>query len=119
MHHLRVHPRVVARLAAEIRKRGADEWNEALLHDLSAGGAAIHTPGPLPIQDEIDLRFRFPAEDGGEETAIEVACLVVRSEAAAEAAPERLFDSGLHFLNLHGESFDRVRAYVWKVLDPD
>jgi len=97
--------------------RGKDSWEETLLFDLSAGGAGIHTRSPLPLQSEVRLRFRLPA--GGVGAEVEVTALVVRTGPPARAAQGYSHVSGLHFLDLHGESFDKVRAHVWQLLDQE
>lgn len=108
------------RLAAEIRFVGESEWAEVLLEDLSAGGAAVRTRQQLPVETELRLRFRLPGQSAGEERQIEISCLVVRSGSTSASARGDAFRSiaGLHFLDLHSENFERVRAFVWTLLQP-
>ena len=77
----RLCPRAVVRLPAEIRLKGAAEWREALLYDLSEAGAAILLPFSLPLSTEMSLRFRLPPSTGGGAHEVETSCLVVRMAA--------------------------------------
>jgi hypothetical protein len=119
MHERRLHPRAVVSLAGEMRRARADRWERVLVHDLSAGGAGILTSSRLPIQGEVDLRFELPARGEAGPLPIRVASLVVRSTAGPSPDPERPHLSGLHFLDLQGEGFDRVRQYVWDLMPED
>jgi c-di-GMP-binding flagellar brake protein YcgR len=108
----------MVRIPAEMRERGKDAPVQVLLHDLSASGASVHTRSLLPIQLEVRLRFRLPAERAPEDRAgIEVDCLVVRN--AALSSPDRglAFVAGLHFLNLDRDAFQSVNAFVWRLLE--
>jgi c-di-GMP-binding flagellar brake protein YcgR len=114
----RLHPRALVGLPAEFLPAGATEWDKALLNDLSAGGAGIHIRGQLPVQSELRIRFRLAAEPGGEERQFEILCLAVRSGKLAQPTQQHAFFLGLHFLDLQGEDFDRLRIHVWNLLNP-
>lgn len=114
----RLHPRAEVRLPAQLG-RGGDAWEEALLFDLSAAGAAVHTHGPLPLQSEVHLRFRFPAGEEGEEIELTLSTLVVRQGPPEQAAQSFSHVAGLHFLDLHGRAFDRVRARIWELVSTE
>lgn len=115
----RLHPRAVVKLEARLLRKGAAVWEDVLVHDLSAGGAGIRSRFPLGGQDEVRLRFQIPGEPGGEAARIDVLALVVRLAAEDRTDAGRPFAAGLHFLTLQGESFERVRVFVWKGLHPD
>jgi c-di-GMP-binding flagellar brake protein YcgR len=106
------------RLTAEVLFAGEAEWDQVLLYDLSAGGAAVHASRSISVQSELRLRYRLPDKTGGEGKVIETLCLVVRTGDPRIHDPSRPFVAGLHFLDLLGEDFDAVRAFVWGLLHP-
>jgi hypothetical protein len=112
----RLHPRAVVRLPAELKSGRTEGWRSVLLHDLSAGGAGIHAGFPLPGRVEVRLRFRLPVAEASEGNTIEVAALVVRAAATVPPDHSRPHLYGLHFIDLHGEPFDRVAKYIWGLL---
>ena len=112
----RLHARAIVRLAAELRKDRTSEWQDVLLHDLSAGGACVHAGMPLAGGSEVGLRIRLPATESAEAVTIELSALMVRSGTTAPPDLSRPYLYGLHFLDLHGDAFDRVGRYVWNLL---
>jgi len=106
------------RLSAELLFAGEAEWDQALLHDLSAGGAAVHASRSFSGQSEVRLRYRLPDNAGRGSREIETLCLVVRTGDPRVHDPARPFVAGLHFLDLLGEDFDAVRAFVWSLVHP-
>ena len=112
----RLHPRIIALLPAEVRERADGPWNEAVLYDLSLGGAAVLTAFPLDLQREVRLRFAL-AKGGGDSLPVEIAALVVRAGAPSRAHAGFRNLSGLHFLPLSATTYDRLRTYVWEHLD--
>ena len=55
---------------------------------------------------------------GGEVRQFEILCLAVRSGKLAQPTQQHAFFLGLHFLDLQGEDFDRLRIHVWNLLNP-
>jgi hypothetical protein len=104
------------RLPAEILIADGTEWDEALIHDLSAGGAAIHTRRFIPVQSEVRLRFRLGESADAVDAPIEVRALVMRT---GTTGSDQQVVTGLHFLDLHGAGFDRVRVFVWNLIATD
>jgi hypothetical protein len=107
----RVHPRLVVKLTADYRATRSKEWHQGIIHDLSASGAALLTPVRLLPQALITLRFELPDQ---EDRAVEVESLVLRTDALASVGGNRQFRAALHFLNLYGPPYDRVRRYVFE-----
>jgi hypothetical protein len=104
------------RLPAKILIADGTEWDEAVIHDLSAGGAAIHTRRVIPVQSEVRLRFSLAESADAADAPIEVGALVVRT---GTTGSDRQVVAGLHFLDLHGADFDRVRVFVWNLIATD
>ena len=115
----RLHPRAIVRLKARLRESGEEEWREVLLFDLSAGGAAVHTSHEVPIQSEVRLEFELPEEVEGQSASVGVTCLVVRSTSVGRGRRGPAFVAGLHFLDLQARDFDRVRVYIWNLMEPE
>jgi hypothetical protein len=112
----RLHPRAIVGLRAQIQQRGTKEWDDVLLYDLSAGDGAVHAQRPVPIQSEVRLRFLLPGEPGEDERQVTITCLVVRSGSPDQSGITPTFVAGLHFLDLGGEDFNRIRVFVWSQL---
>jgi hypothetical protein len=64
----------------------------------------------------IERRLHPRAIGSEEETTIEVRALIVRSTKVASPDSTRPHLYGLHFLDLHDESFKLVERYVWDQL---
>lgn len=112
----RLHPRAVVRLPAKILLQGATEWKDVLVHNLSAGGAAVHAPFLVPTRSEVHLRFQLPASDLKEDALVDVAALVVHTGPIGAGASGP-FLAGLHFLTLGSRDFNHVSRFVWAVLN--
>lgn len=105
----RLHPRLVLPVPARFRVDGSEEWWDGRLENLSAGGAALAVAQPLEEGSVLpELHFDLP----GMARTIVVAAAVLRCR--AEQVGRHL--AGLHFLNLVGEDFERVRLFVYQRL---
>ena len=111
----RLYPRAVVCLPAEIQMSGRNEWDSTVLFDLSAIGAGVRTSFPILLQSELRLRFWLPTASGDDERQFTVACIVVWNQSPGPSGGPTFF-SGVHFFDLQGEDFDRVRHYVWNLV---
>ena len=114
----RLYPRATVNRPARLRVADAEQWTEALLFDVSAGGAAVHVASPLSGRTDVKLRFSLPIPEQ-EDLQVEVNCLVVRSGTPKPSDPSRPHLYGLHFLDLHEAAFDGVRGWVWSRAHPE
>ena len=109
----RLHPRLEVPLTARYRLPGEEVWSAGRVHNLSAGGAALATAEQLAVPSVLErLSFDLP----GQESPVEVAAAVLRCEQLRPIRPDELYLSGVHFLNLEGELFERVRLFVYRRL---
>ena len=115
-HERRVHPRATVRLPAKFRLSAADTWTDALLHDLSSGGAGVLAQSTVSMHSEIELRFSIP--DDTSEDEIRLHGLVVRTSTPPGDSPGFRCVLGIHFLDLQGSALERVRVHVWNTLHP-
>jgi c-di-GMP-binding flagellar brake protein YcgR len=109
----RLHPRLLVHMPAAFRLRGEDRWQDATIKDLSAGGATLLTPSRIPVETALRLRFRLAGGAEGTDP-IEVETLVLRSEVERVAGGNIQHRAALHFLDLHGPPFERVRRHVFE-----
>ena len=109
----RLHPRLLVRIPGEYRVEGSSTWHRATIHDLSAGGATLLTMDRLPPKTVVRLRFSLPGEGSRLPHPIEIETLVLRTDAHTSSAGNVLYRQALHFLDLQGEPFERVRHYVF------
>ncbi len=109
----RLHPRLLVHMSGEFRVRGSDAWQPAMVRDLSAGGATLLTSAAVPLQTALRLRFRL-TEEGPSPEPIEVETLVLRAGTETAGGGNIRHRAALHFLDLQGELFDRVRRYVFE-----
>lgn len=108
----RLHPRLLVHMPGEYRLRGSDEWQKAMVRDLSAGGATLLTSTRIAAQTALRLRFEL-TEEKAPRHPIEVETLVLRAGAEAGGGGNIRHRAALHFLDLQGELFERVRRYVF------
>ena len=99
--------------------KGSVGWKKALVYDLSASGAAVCTATPLPLESEVRVRFRLPSDGATYPAMLEILGLVVGAASQVQHDRELPCLVGVHFLALDGADFDRVRAFVWRLLHPD
>ena len=104
-------------LRSRIRLSDAEAWSDALLRDLSSGGAGVVAQSPVPMHSEIQLRFSIP--DDGSQDEVFVRGLVVRTSTPPGDFPGFRCFLGIHFLDLRETAFERVRVHVWNTLHPD
>ncbi|MGD8374743.1 MAG: PilZ domain-containing protein [Acidobacteriota bacterium] len=109
----RLHPRLLVHMPGEFRPRGVELWAPCTIRDLSAGGATLLTTERIPVQTSVRLRFTLEEEP---ESAgpIEVETLVLRSGTELAAGGNVRHLAALHFLDLQGHRFERVRRYVFE-----
>ncbi len=109
------------RIDAEFQVEGSSVFQKGIIRDLTAGGAGLLTPEPLPSQTVLK-RLRFALQEDDQKLPpieIEVEAVVLRcGETLAEEEAER-YRSGIHFLTLHGEPFEQVRRFVYARLQAD
>ena len=110
----RVHPRLVVRLPAEFRTPESTAWEPATVHDLSASGAVLIAARRLVPEGLVTLRFTLPEDEGKGTLVLEIESLVLRSEPLSAVGGNVQYRAALHFLGLHGESFERVRRYIFR-----
>jgi c-di-GMP-binding flagellar brake protein YcgR len=107
----RIHPRLLVRLRSDYRVGGGAAWHHGTVLDLSAGGATLITVERIPPKATVRLRLELPGEDG---STLEVECLVLRCDPFPGSGGNMEYRQALHFLDLHGETFDRVRRYIFE-----
>lgn len=96
-------------MEARYRTQDSLGWESGEIRDLSAGGAALRTVGELPLASVlVPLEFELPGEEG----SIRVVATVLRCQPEEDGT----FRSGLHFLDLRGEEYERVRLFVFRGL---
>jgi hypothetical protein len=112
----RIDPRANVRVGAEYRLKGSEDWIAGFLHDLSASGASLLAQRSIPVQSFVSLRFSIPAS--GAEPAFQVTIdgLVVRSLLREDLDPTLPHFHGVLFLDLRGETYERLRRCVWERL---
>jgi PilZ domain-containing protein len=107
----RIHPRLLVRLLGEYQVDGTGPWHPGTVLDLSAGGATLIALQRIAPQRVVRLRFTLPHEGGG---PIQVETLVLRADPLAHTGGNVQYREALHFLDLHGECYERVRRYVFE-----
>jgi len=107
----RIHPRLLVRLRSEYRVGGGAAWLHGTVLDMSAGGATLITAERIPPKAAVRLRVDLPG-DGG--STLEVETLVLRCDPFPGAGGNMEYRQALHFLDLRGERFERVRRYIFE-----
>ena len=107
----RIHPRLLVRLRSEYRVGGGAAWLPGIVLDMSAGGATLITAERIAPKSTVRLRVELPAEAG---STIEVETLVLRCDPFSGAGGNMEYRQALHFLDLRGEQFERVRRYIFE-----
>ena len=112
----RLHPRLEIPLTVDFRLQGSEAWQRGTIKNLSAGGAALYTDSEVPVGSLLaNFRFTLPEEPASGEP-IDVAALVLRSGPDETETAKGQYLSGLHFLDLEGAAFERVRLFVFRQL---
>jgi len=107
----RIHPRLLVRLRSEFQVGGGSAWQQATVLDLSAGGATLITHERIAPRQMVRLRLTLPGDESG---PLEVETLVLRSDPIPGTGGNMEYRQALHFLDLRGERFERVRHYVFE-----
>lgn len=107
----RIHPRLLVRLQCEFQVGGGGAWRHGTVQDLSAGGATLTSLERIAPQRVVRLRFALPGDDG---SPLEVETLVLRSDPLPGTGGNMEYREALHFLDLRGDKFERVRRYVFE-----
>jgi len=107
----RIHPRLLVRLRSEFQVGGGTAWQRGTVLDLSAGGATLISLERIPPQKVVRLRVELPGDDG---SMLEVETLVLRCDPLPGTGGNMEYREALHFLDLRGERFERVRRYVFE-----
>ena len=102
----RVYPRV--RVKATIDVQAEDLLLFHRIENISLGGVCVEIANPPPIGSPVELGIDIP--ESGEE-------LVLNGEVAwiAEGPPATM---GVRFVDLDGETKERLRDYLYKSKDP-
>ena len=115
----RRHPRLAEVIPAYFRLFGRRQLLPGRIVSLSAGGAAVLTPVPVPVHSTLEvLRFALPPIRQQRGAIIAVSA-IVRWTGEHEVEPgDRRLVIGLQFLDLEEKAFTRVRNYVYyRLLD--
>jgi hypothetical protein len=110
----RRHPRLVEVIPAHLRLFGRWQVLPASIRNLSAGGAALLAPLPIPVHSTVEeLRFALPPirQQPGAFIAVSAVVRWAAPRAASDGAGGILH--GVEFLDLEGKALTRVRNYVY------
>lgn len=110
----RLHPRAAIELEARYRLEGQEGWRTGAIRNLSAGGMALASAEPL-AEGSLVAPIVFSLPDDGE--SIRAAAFVLRCQPEPEVDGSHV--AGLHFLDLDGPSFERIRLFVFRRLRGD
>lgn len=117
MESARVYPRLPVLLEAEFRLAPESDWRTASILNLSAGGALLFSDEELPTLATLSpLRFSLPGAGDESMMLIVIQALVLRSVPSTGQTDRRGYLSGLQFLDLRGEPFERVRHFVFETI---
>ena len=111
----RLNPRLEIELPAEYRVESFDRPCPGRIANLSAGGAAVVTERQLPPHSLLD-QFRFALPDDVSAEPVEATAVVVHARPYLNDDGVIEYCSGVHFLGLQTETFERLERFVWERL---
>ncbi|MDH3745650.1 MAG: PilZ domain-containing protein, partial [Acidobacteriota bacterium] len=113
MNERRIHPRLNLPLESHYSLDGSDLEQVATMLDLSAGGAGLQLPRELPIGTQLDFRFVLPPDGGRSGMPILARAEVARTEKLETEDEDLGFLTGLRFVELGADSFQRIQQFVF------
>lgn len=108
----RLNPRVDTHLDASYQLGVDGPWVSATIKNLSAGGVALVTHGPLePMTSVAGLRFDLPADHSKDRARrIEASAMVLHTQ-SSQGVDDCL--NGLHFIDLDPQDLRALQEFVW------
>jgi c-di-GMP-binding flagellar brake protein YcgR len=103
--------RVAAEIPAKVRDQVHVTKSDAVVEDLSAGGARVRTDAPLDMDATIELALTLPQ---GRPLAVLGRVVHVTQDSNDPRKPARRY--GLRFIGLERQAAAAITAYIWQRL---